>query len=104
MHPPPKVTLPPPLPAKGEAAPTASLPSYGQGSFFAKEAASTTAATAEVPAPTALPATAENPNLAPTRSPYGRSAANTAGASTTADSVSAKDPLARFKKMPNLSK
>lgn len=98
IHAPPKVTLPPPLPAKGGAAPTAPLPSYGQESFFAKEAVSTTAATPEGHAPGAVPAATENPSLAPTRSPYARSVPKPA------DALGAKDPLARFKKMPNLSK
>lgn len=104
IHAPSKVMLPPPLPAKGTATPTAPLPSYGQESFFAKDVPATAVPVRTAASPAADEAVPANPSLAPTRSPYGRSVAQSGAAESGNDLAKAKDPLARFKKMPNLSK
>lgn len=94
---PPAITAPPPLPA------------YGSGSFFEKFAQSQTPGASDSERSSVVssvpPASPEEPNpaLAPTRSGY-RSSSVPKEAQTPSTGDWRKDALARFKKMPDLTK
>lgn len=94
---PPTITSPPPLPP------------YGSGSFFEKFA-QTQASGASAPEPArvvssapVVEAEAPNPSLAPTRLSY-RSSSTSRERAVPSSGDRSKDALARFKKMPDLTK